>query len=50
MSVKPGYTDAVLVNSAMQFFYSISLLGSFRSLSGVVGGQVVGFIANRYVG
>ena len=44
-----GFTDDVSVSSVNQFFHSNAWLGAVSALVGVIGGQLAGIIADRYV-
>ena len=41
------FTDKVEVTSVNEFFHSNAWLGACTSMSGAIGGQVVGLIADR---
>ena len=43
------FTDQVDVTSINGFFHSNAWLGAATCLSGAIGGQLVGLIADRYV-
>ena len=44
-----GFTDDVGISSWNQFFHSNAWLGAVSALVGVIGGQLAGIIADRYV-
>ena len=44
-----GFNDDVSVSSVRQFFHSNAWLGAVSALVGVIGGQLAGLIADRYV-